>query len=51
MKKDQVIEQLLKDFARANVISTACFVNATLAFFFYAQLIGGHVLMCAIVCS
>lgn len=46
MKKDQVIEQLLQDFARANVIITACFVNATLVGVFSPQIIGGHVLMC-----
>ncbi len=53
MKTDQVVEQLLQDFVRANVISTVCFhiafLKATVVFL-YSQLIGGHVLMCAIVC-
>lgn len=51
MKTDQVIEQLLQDFARANVISTVCFhmvfLKATVAFL-YPQIIGGHTLTCAI---
>jgi len=34
MKSDQVIEQLLQDFARANVISTVCFVKVTLVFLY-----------------
>jgi len=34
MKSEQVIEQLLQDFAGANVISTACFVKVTLVFLY-----------------
>ncbi len=53
MKSDQVVEQLLQDFVRANVISAVCFHMAFLkatVVFLYSKLIEGQVLMCAIVC-